>query len=548
MINTSLLQLSKDELSKPLSKRIPCSIVFYPKVFYTEKPAIIYLHDWNKYPYTASICSLGKELANQGYVFISLGIYRRGVEGQMMAIPDNDVDDIDRGIQYLKGNGCHNIILMGEGIGALGVLKYQLTKEDNDIKGIVLIRPFHSLNNWLKNKIGETRYEAILEKSAPEVIEGNEGLWVDFKVPYIAEESLLMYQSYESWLSWWSPNAETKISDLLAEISTPVLAISPLQEIILNKINTSIINLDEKETVETVVDSWLNQLEVDKTAKFQLDVTEMIPINEIISVKTSDNRSLIGLLWEDDRCQENKTIMIHVRGKTGTPITEPLTSQMAEVYLNNKIATLVIELHRSGYGGSLESAAEMDVEDIHLFVQFILKRGYTHIILSGQSLGSNSIMRYCVQHPAPNIKAMVHFAPTQDAATWLTKHLGSDSYNSLLEQAQKAVENGQKNLGLIGKPPYDKMLSPHRPNAWLSWWGPDADTANLKTISEVTIPILMLCGSQDFFNDRQRLDTLKAAAINSPLTDIIWYEGCGHNFANFEQQAANDVINWLKKL
>ena len=146
--------------------------------------------------------------------------------------------------------------------------------------------------------------------------------------------------------------------------------------------------------METVVDSWLNQLEVDKTAKFQLDVTEMIPINEIISVKTSDNRSLIGLLWEDDRCQENKTIMIHVRGKTGTPITEPLTSQMAEVYLNNKIATLVIELHRSGYGGSLESAAEMDVEDIHLFVQFILKRGYTHIILSGQSLGSNSIMRY----------------------------------------------------------------------------------------------------------------------------------------------------------
>ena len=153
-------------------------------------------------------------------------------------------------------------------------------------------------------------------------------------------------------------------------------------------------------------------------------------------------------------------------------------------------------------------------------------------------------MRYCVQHPAPNIKAMVHFAPTQDAATWLTKHLGSDSYNSLLEQAQKAVENGQENLGLIGKPPYDKMLSPHRSNAWLSWWGPDADTANLKTISEVTIPILMLCGSQDFFNDRQRLDILKAAAINSPLTDIIWYEGCGHNFANFEQQAANDAVSY----
>ncbi|MCL2934258.1 MAG: dienelactone hydrolase family protein [Trichodesmium sp. MAG_R03] len=57
----------------------------------------------------------------------------------------------------------------------------------------------------------------------------------------------------------------------------------------------------------------------------------------------------------------------------------------------------------------------------------------------------------------------------------------------------------------------------------------------------------MLCGSQDFFNDRERLDTLKKAAINSPLTDIIWYEGCGHNFANFEKQAGNDFVNWLNK-
>jgi alpha-beta hydrolase superfamily lysophospholipase len=274
----------------------------------------------------------------------------------------------------------------------------------------------------------------------------------------------------------------------------------------------------------------------------------MIPVNQIITIKTSDNHSLIGLLWEDDDCRENKTIILHVRGKTGTPITEPLTSPLAEVYAKNKIATLVIELHRSGYGGSLESLAQMDVEDIHAFVQFLLKRGYTRIILSGQSLGSNSIMRYGVQYPHPNIIAMVHFAPTQDCANWLENHLGSETYNSLVKQGKKAIEDGQGNTGLIGKPPYDKMLSPHRPNAWLSWWGPDADTANLKTISEVTIPILMLCGSEDFFNDRERIDTLKAAATRSPITDIIWYEGCGHNFANFEQQAANDVVTWLNQL
>ena len=103
-------------------------------------------------------------------------------------------------------------------------------------------------------------------------------------------------------------------------------------------------------------------------------------------------------------------------------------------------------------------------------------------------------------------------------------------------------------MGLIGKPPYQNMLSPHRPRAWMSWWSPEADTANLKTIAEVDIPILLLCGSKDFFNDRDRLNQLQNAATRSPLTDIIWYEGCGHNFADFEQQTAEDVVSWLNKL
>ncbi|MGK7955894.1 MAG: DUF1749 domain-containing protein [Crocosphaera sp.] len=548
MSNIYLLKLSKNELSKPLSQRLPCSIFFSPPSLSTEKPAIIYLHDWNKYPYTASICSLGQALANEGYFFLSLGIYRRGVEGQMTAIPTDDIEDIDRGINYLKDKGCQRIILMGEGVGSLSIINYQVTKNEATVKGLILIRPLPNLEDWLKQKIGEVSYQEILEKSGPEIIEGSEELWIDMKVPYLSDQSLLIYQSYQSWLSWWSPNAQTKISDLLLQVSIPILAISPLVEIIKKIEKTTIINLDKNESLDEVIDNWSEQFQELSSSKFQLESSDMIQVNEIVTVKTSDSRSLTGLLWEDNTCQENKTIIIHIRGKTGTPITEPLTAEMAEIYVNNNIATLVIELHRSGYGGSLESVAEMDVEDINAFVQSVLNRGYTSIILTGQSLGSNSIMRYCVQSPHPNIIAMVHFGPTQDCANWLQKYLGSDDYNHLFQQAEKAIKNSSKNQDLIGKPPYDKMLSPSRPDAWLSWWGPDADTANLKTISQVKIPILMLCGSNDFFNDRERIDTLKNAAINSPLTDIIWYEGCGHNFANFEKQAANDVVNWLNQL
>ncbi|MEM8778318.1 MAG: DUF1749 domain-containing protein [Cyanobacteria bacterium P01_G01_bin.49] len=549
MVNPYLLKLPPQELIDSSSHKLPYSIIFQPTNLSSQKVAIIYLHDWNKYSYTASGCYLGQELAKQGYLFLSLGMRRRGVEGQMRAIPDDDIDDIRQGIDYLKAQGCQNIILMGEGIGGLNAIRYYSKEEDNDLQGIILIRPFPNLDSWLKSQIGKGRYQAILNQSSPELIEGSEKeLWVDLTIQYSQKESLLIYQSFDTWLSWWSPKADTKISDFLTNSSIPVLAVSPLETITEKLEITTITDVNNQDKLKNIIHSWISHLKYLKSHEFQLHKKDLVEVSEIIKVKTPDNDSLVGLLWDNNECQENKTVILHVRGKTGTPITEPLTTQFAEIYNKHKIAIIVIELHRSGYGGSLESLAEKDVEDIHAFVECLLKRGYTGIILSGQSLGSNSIMRYCVQYYHPNVMAMIHFAPTQDCANWLENHLGSDYYQSLVKQAQNALENKQNNQGLIGKPPYDKMLSPHRPDAWLSWWSPSADTANLKTIAEVNIPILMLCGSQDFFNDRERLETLKSAAICSPITDIIWYEGCGHNFANFEEQAARDVVTWLKKL
>lgn len=138
-------------------------------------------------------------------------------------------------------------------------------------------------------------------------------------------------------------------------------------------------------------------------------------------------------------------------------ITEPLFTQLAEVYNQNQIAALVIELRRSGYGGNLQATSSMDVDDIDAFVDLLCRLGYTRIILSGQSLGSNSIMRYQVQRHHPNIIALVHMAPTQDAAKWLEQHFGRDAYNSLVLKARKAIKQGLGHQGLIGKPPFDAL-------------------------------------------------------------------------------------------
>ncbi|MGQ4649385.1 DUF1749 domain-containing protein [Lyngbya aestuarii] len=551
MFKTYLLPLSENELNQAYTKRLPCSLLWQPTSpqIKKQKLAVIYLHDWNGYPYSALACHLGSELASRGFVFLSLGMHRRGVEGQMTAVPDDDLEDLHRGVQYLSSRGCSEIILIGEGIGALTAVRYQSQIQNSCLQGIVLIHPFPDLATWLENTIGEERYQSLVEKSSSEIIAGSEGeAWIDLTLNSPSGNPFLIYQSFESWLSWWGSNADSKTSIFVESSTTPLLLITGKEVPFKISNNTNITaHLDEGNLAE-VIDSWVNKLNLAAANQFELVSSDVTEPMEIVTIQTSDGSNLVGLFWENDSCRQHNTAVLHVRGKTGTPITEPLFTKLAEVYNQNNLAALVIELRRSGYGGSLEATAEMDVADIDAFVELLVERGYSRIILSGQSLGSNSIMRYQVQRHHANAIALVHMAPTRDCAEWLEQHIGSENYDSLVAEAKTAIAEGRGEQGLIGKPPYQWMLSPQRPNSWLSWWGPEADTVNSHTISQVNIPILLLCGSKDFFNDRERLNHLQKAATHSPNTKIIWYEGCGHNFAGFEQQTARDVVLWLKEV
>ncbi len=123
---------------------------------------------------------------------------------------------------------------------------------------------------------------------------------------------------------------------------------------------------DNKQFAE-LIESWVSELELSNNKQFQLVTSDVSQPAETVTVQTSDGSSLIGFLWEEDDSQANQTVVLHIRGKTGTPITEPLFSKLAEVYNQNGIDVLVIELRRSGYGGSLKATSSMDVDDIRLY-------------------------------------------------------------------------------------------------------------------------------------------------------------------------------------
>jgi hypothetical protein len=59
---------------------------------------------------------------------------------------------------------------------------------------------------------------------------------------------------------------------------------------------------------------------------------------------------------------------------------------------------------------------------------------------------------------------------------------------------------------------------------------------------------LLLSGTEDSYNDAARFAELRAAAINAPSIDEIWYPDIDHGLAGVETQVAKDLYAWMQKI
>ena len=62
------------------------------------------------------------------------------------------------------------------------------------------------------------------------------------------------------------------------------------------------------------------------------------------------------------------------------------------------------------------------------------------------------------------------------------------------------------------------------------------------------MPLLLLSGTEDSYNDPARFAELKAAAINAPSVDEIWYPDIDHGLAGVETRVAEDLYAWMQKV
>jgi alpha-beta hydrolase superfamily lysophospholipase len=87
-----------------------------------------------------------------------------------------------------------------------------------------------------------------------------------------------------------------------------------------------------------------------------------------------------------------------------------------------------------------------------------------------------------------------------------------------------------------------------RAASWLSWFGPQADSRNVVHIANAHVPLLLLSGTDDSYNDAARFAELRAAAVNAPRVDEIWYPNIDHGLVGVERQVGLDLHAWLLRV
>jgi alpha-beta hydrolase superfamily lysophospholipase len=154
----------------------------------------------------------------------------------------------------------------------------------------------------------------------------------------------------------------------------------------------------------------------------------------------------------------------------------------------------------------------------------------------------------------PAVVANVHIAPTADSHYWMLHGLGKDRYEETVARAKRAVEEGRSSENVIEylrRPPpdpYDGIVRVFgKAESWLSWWGPETIASVKDHMDEARVPLLLMSGTDDNYNDVARFDALEAAAVNAPSVTQIWYQNCNHSLEGFEQRSARDIADWLSR-
>src|SRR5262245_8317632 len=101
--------------------------------------AVLFAHKWGTDYDDPFPTLLGPALAERGVATLSYRLRRHGGVGQLDHTPDDDADDLRQAVGYLAAAGHRDLVVGGEGVGALSAAIFLNRSPAPAVRGLLCV-------------------------------------------------------------------------------------------------------------------------------------------------------------------------------------------------------------------------------------------------------------------------------------------------------------------------------------------------------------------------------------------------------------------------
>ncbi len=202
-------------------------------------------------------------------------------------------------------------------------------------------------------------------------------------------------------------------------------------------------------------------------------------------------------------------------------------------------------------GGAGSEVFEECVFDVNAGIDFLVKKGFSEIILVGHSTGANKVCYYAATQKNPHVVGVVLSGAMSDRLG----HPESDKQiETHIHELKQKIKEGKGDELLFGY-----HFFPITPKRYLSLFesGSHEDTFDygdlnpkMTSFSSIQLPLLVLLGGADEYADRPVEDITKVfdAHVTSPHYKSIIIPNALHKFHGKEPEVAESLVEFINAL
>ena len=276
-------------------------------------------------------------------------------------------------------------------------------------------------------------------------------------------------------------------------------------------------------------------------------------------ITTFDNKELNGVFFNPGK--RNKKALLYVHGFYGhSEILNVLSDKFDK--LGYGLACFDVR----GYDKILDTGATSSQEfrdciyDIEAGVKFLLINGFSEIIVAGISGGANKAVYYFSGLHNKYAKGLILISPVcegpifNEAPTTSTQDFQSftQKLSASIAKIKRSISPPKQRIDLV--PEYNKNVKSTLKSQKLDYDEKifyESPRPQFNALSKIKEPLLVVFGDKGMYADRDPesiIEMFKQKAASARKFDSAVIVGAGHNFDSKEQELADLITNWMKKI